>query len=256
VPTTAEQTAFQVAHSTPLTAFQYAATKPKLMADFAQWMSAQRQGEESWLKVMAHEDLLGNSSQSQDHEKAFFVDVGGGMGHQCRGLKAWLPAESKERIILQDLPPVVSRAGEIDGVEVMPHNFWNEQPVKGNHALLRANPVLRELTGVLGAKFYYLRNVFHDYADEGCRSILRHIKDAASPDSTIIIDELVLPGKLDGVSAVAEVNASLDILLMASLAGQERTEAQWHALLQAEGLAIRELRQYDHRGHSVLIVRM
>lgn len=107
------------------------------MADFAQWMAAQRQGEESWLKVMNHEDLLVQSSQAQAHDRAFFVDVGGGIGHQCRGLRSWLPAGSTERIVLQDLPPVVSRAGKIEGVEIMPHNFWNEQPVKGKSSLVR-----------------------------------------------------------------------------------------------------------------------
>jgi demethylsterigmatocystin 6-O-methyltransferase len=106
------------------------------MSDFAQWMAAQREGEESWLKVMTHADLLVKTPQSEAHEDAFFVDVGGGMGHQSRGLRAWLPAGSKERIVLQDLAPVVSRAGEIEGVEIMPHNFWNEQPVKGKRLLL------------------------------------------------------------------------------------------------------------------------
>lgn len=73
-------------------------------------------------------------------------------------------------------------------------------------------------------------------------------------DSKIIIDELVLPTKTDSSFTVAEVNASLDILLMASLAGQERNEAEWRDLIEEEGLEIRELRQYDHRGHSILIV--
>lgn len=105
------------------------------MSDFAQWMAAQRQGEESWLKVMQHADLLVEQSQKETQDGVFFVDVGGGMGHQSRALRAWLPAECKERVVLQDLPPVVSRAGNIEGVEVMPHNFFNEQPVKGQHLL-------------------------------------------------------------------------------------------------------------------------
>jgi len=116
------------------------------MADFAQWMAAQRQGEESWLKVMTHADLLAQTNQSEAHDNPFFVDVGGGMGHQCRGLRAWLPAERKERIILQDLPPVISRAGEIEGIEAMPHNFWNEQPVKGKRLLVVDVMRSRELT--------------------------------------------------------------------------------------------------------------
>ena len=113
---------------------------------------------------------------------------------------------------------------------------------------------IKKLTWHSGAKFYYLRNVFHDYSNSGCQSILRHIKEAMGTDSEIIIDELVLPTKTDSSSTVAEVNVSLDILLMASLAGQERNEAEWRDLIEEEGLEIRELRQYDHRGHSVLIV--
>jgi len=132
-PTSATDTAFQLAHSTPLTAFQYAAGNPKLMADFAKWMQAQRQGEDTWLSVMQHEDLLDTNLEEtgKGKNRALLVDVGGGIGHQSKQLRAWLPEEKKVRIVLQDLPRVLSMAGEIPGVEVMNHDFWNEQPVKG-----------------------------------------------------------------------------------------------------------------------------
>ncbi|KAF2706181.1 S-adenosyl-L-methionine-dependent methyltransferase [Pleomassaria siparia CBS 279.74] len=213
-PASAEHTAFQVAHETPLTAF-----------------TMRYQNQSSWRILQCGWEPNGKEKKGED--EVLLVDVGVGMGHQCRALKAWIPTERKPRIIVQDLPLVVLRAGEIEGVELMEHDFWKEQPVKG-------------------AKFHYLRNVLHDYSDEGCKTILKHIKNALSSNSTIIIDELVLPDRVDGSTGME--GASMDILLMASLAGQERTGTDWHELLRGEGLAIREVKQYSHRGHSVLFV--
>jgi demethylsterigmatocystin 6-O-methyltransferase len=75
------------------------------------------------------------------------------------------------------------------------------------------------ITPFIGAKFYYLWNVLHDYSDEECRTLLRNTKDAMSAELSIIINELVLPDKIESEAKESEVNASLDMLLMASLAG-------------------------------------
>lgn len=101
------------------------------MADFAMWMAAQRQDEESWLKVMKHEDFLAQRNQYEEQGQVLLVDIGGGMGHQSRELRTWLPAECTERIVLQDLPPVLTKAGEIEGVDMMPYDFFTPQPIKG-----------------------------------------------------------------------------------------------------------------------------
>ena len=97
------------------------------MRDFAMWMSAQRTGKRSWLDAFPLE-LLRDKEGSLS--TPLFVDVGGGIGHQCIALKARLPGLTR-RIILQDLPTVLSRAQSAPGIEHMPHDFWDEQPVRG-----------------------------------------------------------------------------------------------------------------------------
>lgn len=64
--------------------------------------------------------------------RPFFVDVGGGYGHQCINLRDKYPELSLIRgsIILQDLSGTVNSL-KIEGVRVMPHDFFLEQPVIG-----------------------------------------------------------------------------------------------------------------------------
>lgn len=82
---------------------------------------------------MKHDELLVQKTQEHDRGQVLLVDIGGGMGHQSRGLRAWLPTECNERLVLQDLPPVLAKAGEIEGIEMMPYDFFTPQPVKGQH---------------------------------------------------------------------------------------------------------------------------
>ena len=71
------------------------------------------------------------NSQGLDPEQPLFVDIGGGIGHQCVSLRQRLPAV-KNKVILQDLEVVVAQAIEHEGVETMAYDFWQPQPVKGN----------------------------------------------------------------------------------------------------------------------------
>ena len=120
---------------------------------------------------------------------------------------------------------------------------------KAGYPLLK--PPQAVLTG-LGASYYYLRNVLHDYPDEACVAILRNIKAAMSQSSTILIDEMVLPR----VGAAWQA-AQLDIALMASLAGRERSEADWRALVVRAGLSIRSMELYEETmGDTVIVVEI
>ena len=59
-----------------------------------------------------------------------FVNVGGGIGHQCAEFKARYP-NVPGNVILQDLPEVIAQALATPGVENMAHDFFKPQPVKG-----------------------------------------------------------------------------------------------------------------------------
>lgn len=105
-----------------------------------------------------------------------------------------------------------------------------------------------------GASFYYIRNVLHDHQNDPCVTILRKIKDAMAPNSTILIDELVLPETMEIIDKDVGWMASLDIGLMASLAGRERTEQEWRVVVEEAGLRIKETREYDREGNAVIVV--
>lgn len=60
--------------------------------------------------------------------------------------------------------------------------------------------------------------------------------------SRILIDELVLPD--EGMTWVA---TSIDLTMMASLAGKERTQTQWKDLLGQVGLEVERQWRYEGR---------
>lgn len=98
-----------------------------------------------------------------------------------------------------------------------------------------------------GARFYYFRMIFHDWPDEKALIILKHTIDALGPDSTILIDEMVLPN-----SGVHWHVTQVDMTMMTTLASQERTTEQWHTLLDKAGLRILKIHTYSTRYNSIL----
>ena len=82
----------------------------------------------SWLDGF---DMSKHCADSKPDD-VIFVDVAGGVGHQCGLLKAKLP-ELQGRVILEDLPMVTPQALPIPGMESMGIDMWQEQPVKGSY---------------------------------------------------------------------------------------------------------------------------
>ena len=178
-------------------------------------MTAQRVETSNFLHIYP----MGEQTRHFNGARPLLVDIGGGVGHQCRALKAAYP-DIPGRVILQDLAPTLEHALSISGVETMTHDFFKPQPVKG-------------------AKFYYMRNILHDHPDGSCQIILKHIKAALGEDSVILIDEMVLQNK--GVHWRA---AQLDIMLMSIAGAVERTEEQWNTLLESVGLKVEKIYTY------------
>lgn len=198
---------------------------PHLFRNFSLWMEFQRQGQPSWLETFPIERL----TQNPDSPMPLLVDVGGGVGHQCVELKRKLPLLSR-RIVVEDLAPVIALATRFDGVEYLAHDFWTPQPI-------------------LGASFYYMRNVLHDYPDNRCIELLRLQRPAMRPESVLLIDEVIVPNERASVYAT-----TMDIGMMAIAASMERTESQWRALLNAAGLTIKELYVYEkNHGHHIIV---
>jgi demethylsterigmatocystin 6-O-methyltransferase len=89
-------------------------------------MQAEQKGLRPWLEVYPIEE----KTQGLAPEQTFFVDIGGGVGHQAVGVKQRLPQIANE-IILQDQEVVIAHALKQDGVKAMAYDFFQPQPVKG-----------------------------------------------------------------------------------------------------------------------------
>ncbi|KAI5463901.1 S-adenosyl-L-methionine-dependent methyltransferase [Mariannaea sp. PMI_226] len=231
--------AFNRAHRTEQSFFEWLPTQVEQFAHFNRFMRVQREGMATWLDVYPF--LEAATAVATGQQRVLFVDVGGGVGHQAVALRRALPADVEGRIVVQDQAPLIAQALPCKGVEQTAHDFFTPQPV-------------------VGARIYYMRSIMHDWDDDDAVRILGHLRDAMvgegkvepdeenEPPSLLLIDDVVLPE-----SATHWHAAQMDVIMMAVLAARERTMAQWEALLPRAGLQIRRVFRYIERsGHSVI----
>ncbi|KAI1345327.1 S-adenosyl-L-methionine-dependent methyltransferase [Xylaria sp. FL0043] len=223
--TSASNTAFQRAFNTHETAFQWLPKHPERFGPLQQVMTVQGAAGVPWFDVFPFEEELAGFTGPHA-----FVDVGGGFGHQCHILSSRFPELLKGRIVLQDLKETIVNIPPIfEGFEKMEHDFFTPQPVKE-------------------ARFYYLRNILHDWPDDKCIQILKQLISAFGPTSQILIDEMVLPN-----NHVPWEATTIDLTLMSSLGARERTSAEWHDLLDNAGLKILRIDTYMTRRQDSII---
>jgi O-methyltransferase domain/Dimerisation domain len=149
------------------------------------------------------------------------VDVGGGNGAL---LAAILAAHPHAAGIVLDLPHVVEatrgslrRHGLADRCEVIGGDFFACVPDGGD--------------------VYILSRILHDWQDEQCLALLRACRRAMTRGSELLIIERVIPDD-DRPSLALE----WDIHMLANTGGRERTEAEYHDLLDLAGFEPRALR--------------
>lgn len=111
---------------TSLTKFEWQKSQPELSSAFGVWMAAQHKSSMSWMDVVDFPALIGGMGS----EAPLFVDVGGGIGHQCQALRARYP-ELTGKVVLQDSGVVLEKAAEMEWVERMDFDFWGPQVVEG-----------------------------------------------------------------------------------------------------------------------------
>ncbi|KAJ6021914.1 O-methyltransferase B [Penicillium herquei] len=231
------KTPFQKSMNTDLPAFMWLQGHPENRDFFNLHMKCNRAGMPTFLDVFP---VLEKATELNP-ERALFVDIGGGIGQQAIAFKEKYP-ELEGRVIVQDITLATADAIQHPGVEAMPYDFFSPQPIKGRYVWIfyimimsvRANQYY-----AAGAKFYYLRNIFHDWPDHKCREILKNIIDAMAPDSYILIDDMVLPNV-----SVHWQQAQLDMLMMVALAARERTQEQWDQLVESAGLKVKKVHTY------------
>ena len=115
-----------------------------------------------------------------------------------------------------DLEPVVQAIpaeARLDGrISVEPGNFFHD--------------------GMPQADIYILSKILHDWPDDQCLRILRNCRSAMAPSARLLVVERVL-GPLP--TAARARDYLLDIGMMVTLGGRERTLSEFQALLNATG---------------------
>ncbi|PCD33485.1 hypothetical protein AU210_009710 [Fusarium oxysporum f. sp. radicis-cucumerinum] len=197
---------------------------------FNSFMAGYAKARPRWTEIYPYKERLGEDTNAN---APWLVDIGGGLGHELLGLAS---EKVPGRLVLQDLPAVTGEAkssGELpEIIEATPHDFFTPQPVECK-----------------GAKAYFMRLILHDWPDAECAAILSHLRDAMVKGySRLLINETVLRD----VGAPWQ-QTSLDWTMMGMLVNRERTESQWHQLLNDAGLKITRI---YHKGTESVIEAM
>jgi len=124
-------TPFQIAHNTKLQSFDWMVQNPDHFASLQKVMTGFEGAE--WTIGFDTLDIEAKkvpSTLPQPSEKPFFVDVGGGHGHQCIQLGKKYP-NLLNRLVLQDLPEAVNKLPPIEGVKAEAYNFFEKEPIAG-----------------------------------------------------------------------------------------------------------------------------
>jgi hypothetical protein len=115
------------------------------------------------------------------------------------------------------------------------------QVIEGSGALLEREGVASRVRGVTGDFFasvpsadaYIMKHIIHDWDDERSALILKNINAAMGPEGRVLIVETVVP---EGDEP--HYSKLLDLEMLASPGGIERTAAEYAALLAEAGLRL------------------
>ncbi|ROV87606.1 hypothetical protein VSDG_09603 [Cytospora chrysosperma] len=229
-PTDGSHTPFGMAFQTTDIPYIWFSKHPENLQHFNDYMALRRTSDLTWLaKYPVAEEAAG-----WPVEKPLYVNVGGGVGHQCAQFKERFPDLSLPgRLILQDMPHSIEKALPTLGVQNMAYNFFEPQPVKD-------------------AKFYHMRGVLHNHPPDRVRKLLENTKAAMGPGSVLLVDEQVFPE--EGVNFIA---ACIDITMLSAFASMERTEKQWSRVFAEVGLELVRTYAYNSANYeSVMDVRL
>lgn len=145
------------------------------------------------------------------------ADVGGGTGAI---LAAILRAHPGARGVLAELPEVLARsakhlaaAGVADRVDLVACDFFDAVPS--------------------GADAYVLVRVLHDWGDDDAARILRRVREATGPAGRLLVVDAVV-----GAPNEDPPTAFLDLMMLVSAGGRERTGPEWRELLAAAGFRL------------------
>ncbi|MCA1842508.1 MAG: methyltransferase [Actinobacteria bacterium] len=148
------------------------------------------------------------------------VDVGGGLGQLAMEVLRTYP---EVEAVVYDAPAVIretlaeiERQGLADRCTAVAGDFFKSVPAGGD--------------------CYTLRWIVHDWNDVRATTILRCCREAIDPAGKLLLVEVVMPA-VDGPHPAK----TLDWAMLASISGQERTEAEYGVLLEQAGFRLTQV---------------
>ncbi len=150
------------------------------------------------------------------------ADIAGGYGHllaavlkeypQMKGVLFDMP------YVLEGAPALLEKEGVADRVELVRGDFFESVPVT--------------------ADAYILKHIIHDWYDEQNTIILKNIRASMPDDGKILIVDTVIPEGNE-----PHFGKILDMEMLVSPGGVERTESEFRELLAASGLRLNRVVQ-------------
>lgn len=145
------------------------------------------------------------------------VDLGGGHGRMLSGILSTVPLAKG---VLFDLPSVVAKSlpvlrehQVVERCEVVGGSFFDQVPDSGD--------------------LYMMKTIIHDWEDDDAIKILKNVRRAMAGDGRVLLIETVVPGP--GIKHFAKV---LDLEMIVSSGGRERTREEYSKLLEASGFKL------------------
>jgi SAM-dependent methyltransferase len=145
------------------------------------------------------------------------ADIGGGTGTLLAAILRAHPAVrgilADQPQVLRDAPQVLAAAGVENRVRLVDCDFFAGVP--------------------RGADAYVLLRVLHDWGDDDALRVLGRVREAMEPTARLlVVDAVVGPPNEDPLTKF------LDVMMLVSAGGRERTAGEWSALLDTAGFRL------------------
>ena len=100
-----------------------------ILPSFDTFMTVQKQGRPNFADFFPVKSQLIDGFKTAD-DAVMLVDVGGGRGQEILELRQKVP-DLPGRTILQETPGLVGSLSQTPGIEIMEHDFFKPQPIRG-----------------------------------------------------------------------------------------------------------------------------
>ena len=230
--------------------FQILIARPKLLSAFSNFFEGDRGGRPDWVDWFPVQDkLLDDLRRPIAPDSILYVDVAGGRGHDLLAFKKKFD-HVPGKYYLFDIPHIVEdlTLDLGDRVQRVAFDFFQDQVISS-----MSNPYSPgKPNQQLGSRIYFMKFVLHDWSDEKCLAILKNVTASMKRGySQLIIEDFILPP-----TGAALLPTLFDMQMITFLAGMERTEKQWCALLGKAGLIVDGFHQPPGDGTGIIVTQL